>query len=470
MTARREQVLSTLQGERKGHDPAFEEMADLAAALCGAPIAAVTMLHEEQLTVVGAHGSRVESLPGAWSLCDVTVRDQRLQVVPSLANDPYYADHIVRTAGVEAYAGAPVYDGHAGPVGTLCVLDTRPRPFTILQVQALVTLAGQVTAMLTLRDRTEQLALASQVLAAAVEQSPVGMAFLPQSGPDKDLITGANPAFCALLGMGQDEIARLGCADITHPDDLEDCLELIERLVAGEQRTGKLVKRFVPRSGGTVWVELTGTIVNASSGEPDQILFHALDITDRQAREAELVSLALQDPLTGLPNRGHLIERLSALPPDRGTVLLYLDLDGFKPVNDRLGHAVGDEVLVRLAERMRRAVRTGDVLCRVGGDEFVAILGPDLHAARGTAARLLSVLAEPVLVAGESLTVGASGGLAQVVDGWELALEAADAAMYRAKRLDVGLAEATPEEQRGARERAAVVRESVERATGIEPA
>lgn len=455
---RREQALSALGHERGLYDPAFEEMADLAAALCGAPIAAVTMLTDAKLEVLGAHGARIEEMPRAWSICDVSLRDQRLQVISDLNVDPFYATHIARQVGVQAYAGAPVYDGNTHAVGTLCVLDTRPRPFTILQVQALVTLARQVTAMLTLRQRTEQLALASQVLAASVEQSPVGIASLPQRGPRKDLVTGANPAFCSMLGLTREQVSTLTCADVTHPDDLPASEELIASLVRGEILTGQLVKRFVTAAGGLVWVELTGTIVRDSSGAPEQILFHALDITDRRTREAELVSLALQDPLTGLPNRGYLVDRLSSLPPDHGTVLLFLDLDGFKPVNDRLGHAVGDEVLIQLAERMRGALRAGDLLCRVGGDEFVAVLGTDLEMARRTAARLLAVVKEPLVVGRESLLLAASGGLAQVTEGWEAALAAADTAMYLAKRLESGLAESPT----------GVVQR--ERTTGIEPA
>ena len=423
-------------------DPAFTELADLAAALLGAPIAAVTMLDATTLHVLGAHGAPTDPLPRDVALCDTTVRTDRPLVVPALGADPRFADHVARSIGVQAYAGAPVHDADGATVGTLCVLDTRERAFSTLQVQALVTLASQVTTLLALRQRTRELRVTGEVLAAAVVQSPVGIVTIAQRGPLAGKLAGANPACCALLGRTAEELAGLGCHDITHPDDIAASDALVDDLLSGRVQTARVVKRFLRPGGLLVWAEVTATVLHDAQGAPDQVLFHCLDVTDRMAREAELVSRALQDPLTGLPNRTHLVERLSSLPSDRETVLVYLDLDGFKPVNDNLGHSVGDQVLVRLAERMRGALRAGDLLCRVGGDEFVAVLSSDLPSARGTAQRLLDVLGEPVTVGGARVSLSASAGLASVTGGWEAALEAADAAMYVAKRTESGLCEA----------------------------
>ena len=435
-------------------NPAFAETADLAAAICGAPLAAVTMLDSEHLFVLGAHGTELTVLPREISLCDVVVREQRAVVVPDLEADATHHEHTSIGYGVRAYAGMPVYDGDGKAVGALCVLDTKARPFSTLQIQALMTLAHQVSLMLALRQRSQELALTTEVLTAAMAQSPVGMVTIAQTGPTAGRMTEANPAYCALLGRSAEELASLSCHDVTHPDDIAADDLLIADLVAGVITSGQRVKRYLRPNGAVIWAELTGTIVHDAQGAPNRIVFHALDATDRMAREAELVSRALQDPLTGLPNRTHLVERLSSLSPDRETVLVFLDLDGVKPVNDRLGHAMGDQVLVRLAERMRGALRSADLLCRVGGDEFVAVLGADLPSARGTAQRLLDVLSEPVVVGESRITLGASAGLAMVTAGeWESALEAADAAMYQAKRSASGLAEAPTHVGAGAGDR-----------------
>ena len=156
----------------------------------------------------------------------------------------------------------------------------------------------------------------------------------------------------------------------------------------------------------------------------------------------ELRFQAYHDPLTGLANRMLFIERvdqqLAARGPDDMPVLLFLDLDDFKIVNDTLGHAAGDRLLVEIADRLREVLRPGDVAARLGGDEFAILLddGPELDHAVGVADRVIEALKAPVLVQGQELTVGASIGVAAARTGGEAAQELlrnADVAMYRAK-------------------------------------
>ena len=146
------------------------------------------------------------------------------------------------------------------------------------------------------------------------------------------------------------------------------------------------------------------------------------DVTERRRAEQQITYLAYHDPLTGLPNRALLEEHLKlALARSRrtgaGVALLHLDLDGFKLVNDSLGHAAGDELLCRLAVRLREAVRATDLLARTAGDEFLLLLAdlPGRPAARRRARRRAqssSALAEPFLVAGAEFQVSASIGIA----------------------------------------------------------
>ncbi len=166
-------------------------------------------------------------------------------------------------------------------------------------------------------------------------------------------------------------------------------------------------------------------------------------VRDREQARDELQRQSLHDPLTGLPNRTLLDDRLGQLlvkrTQERGTVgVAFLDLDGFKAVNDRLGHAAGDDLLRQLAARMRAACRPGDTLARFGGDEFVLVLeDTDEVAALERCHRLLEVVATPVELGSELAAVGASIGLAlETTTGGdpERLLVAADDAMYRAKR------------------------------------
>jgi diguanylate cyclase (GGDEF)-like protein len=153
-------------------------------------------------------------------------------------------------------------------------------------------------------------------------------------------------------------------------------------------------------------------------------------------------SLAETDPLTGLANRSHLETVMGALlaRPRTPGALLYLDLDRFKPVNDRLGHHAGDLVLVEVARRLRETVRAGATVARVGGDEFVVVL-PECATPRLVATRIAEAVEAPIHVQGESVTVGTSVGIATYPDtaaDLNGLLQAADGALYAAKRAGRG--------------------------------
>ena len=165
----------------------------------------------------------------------------------------------------------------------------------------------------------------------------------------------------------------------------------------------------------------------------------ASDAVSRLELTEEMVHVARHDPLTDLPNRGILLDRLTqalARQHREPVALLFIDLDGFKPINDRYGHAVGDDVLVRLATRLRRCVRSTDTVARLGGDEF-AILFEDVDRTLMPlmCERVLGAIGEDMEVAGQQVQLGASVGLAYGVAGDSAAalLRNADLAMYEAK-------------------------------------
>lgn len=178
------------------------------------------------------------------------------------------------------------------------------------------------------------------------------------------------------------------------------------------------------------------------------------DVTDRHAAEEAVRYQALHDPLTGLANRSLLMEHLErevarCRRHGGGFGVLYIDLDGFKPVNDRLGHAAGDALLMQVAQRLRSTARESDVSCRQGGDEFV-VLVPQASSDRELeilAFKLLATLQQPFTVEGSTEAINASIGIARFPihgDSADELLKAADAAMYRAKGVGgarVGVAE-----------------------------
>jgi diguanylate cyclase (GGDEF)-like protein len=194
----------------------------------------------------------------------------------------------------------------------------------------------------------------------------------------------------------------------------------------------------------------------AQSDDDRYTLERAIDISSEEMQQlhAMLARRARTDELTGLANRAALVDDLSAAlayaPGAPEVVVLFIDLDHFKPVNDHYGHSVGDELLVQVASRLRSSVRHGDVVARYGGDEFVAVLGG--QTSQGTAVaigqRIVGLIGEPFhLGVDRPVRIGASVGLARARPGVDVAhlLHEADSAMYDAKLQGRGRLVAFPE-------------------------
>jgi diguanylate cyclase (GGDEF)-like protein/PAS domain S-box-containing protein len=205
------------------------------------------------------------------------------------------------------------------------------------------------------------------------------------------------------------------------------------------------------------WKRIDGTVLHvevaeiADAGE-GTAQYLVRDVTDRHHREAALAHRAEHDSLTGLVNRARFESRLvelvhpgsanARLGTSRQIAVLFIDLDGFKPVNDRYGHAAGDAVLVAVADRLRDSTRGSDLIARLGGDEFAVLLEVRDHAeVTAVSDRILSSLEQAIVYDGQELHVGASIGIADThVGGEERALtaaellHAADLAMYSAKQ------------------------------------
>jgi len=251
-----------------------------------------------------------------------------------------------------------------------------------------------------------------------------------------------NAAYCRLLGRPEQELLSMRMAQVMHPDDVEPAEQQRAGLLNGSLSRHRFESRFVHADGTLVGVLHSSSVLPATADRPVHLIDHVEDITDRKAFEAQLRHQALHDPLTGLPNRALLSDRLDrALAAGRlpGSVAaLFLDLDRFKVINDSLGHAAGDAVLVAVARRLQSVLRSGDSAARFGGDEFV-VLCEDTTApkAKVIADKIAAALRAPVTAAGRDLVVSTSIGVAAAVsDGRtsaEMLLRDADAAMYSAK-------------------------------------
>jgi len=238
----------------------------------------------------------------------------------------------------------------------------------------------------------------------------------------------------------------LFCACV-HPDDRV-------RVRAGELRcleTGENHDeeyRVIWPDGTIRWLRETGNVVKNNHDETIKMMGVVRDITEEKASASYLQHLAHFDPLTGLPNRLVLEERLSeALEQARITAtrvaLVFVDLNGFKAINDRYGHAAGDRVLVTTATRLKRILRSTDTVARIGGDEFVVILqglpqGGNLQdEARNICQKIFVELSPPVTIGNDQRHIGTSLGVAVFPDhapSMDRLIHIADLAMYAAKR------------------------------------
>jgi diguanylate cyclase (GGDEF)-like protein/PAS domain S-box-containing protein len=248
-----------------------------------------------------------------------------------------------------------------------------------------------------------------------------------------------------LFGWSAEEIVGrlVGDWPFVHVDDEALVAPMISDLLSGWADRNLQRNRNYTKAGSVVYIEWHNSVLRDPDGTLVSVMSLGLDITERVRLQERLTHQALHDPLTGLPNRALVLERLEqevARATRRGTsaAVLFLDLDGFKAANDRLGHAAGDEVLITVAARLRAHLRGDDTVARLGGDEFVVILAAPTEPQEAivVAERLRAAIAQPLTLAAGEAIVGTSIGIALSTPDCanpEALLAAADAAMYQAK-------------------------------------
>ena len=282
----------------------------------------------------------------------------------------------------------------------------------------------------------------------AMENAPIGMALV-----DLDWhVVEANSALAELLGTTAEALRGYPMEALGTPESRASERLEVDRLLAGGQHRFSLEKRYQRADGHQVWVVLDAALVRSPTGEPDHFVVQVRDSTESKLQAEMLTHRAMHDPLTGLANRTLLQEVLQSVLEQPGVVdrvaVLACDLDGFKEINDRYGHAAGDEVLVHVAGVLRAATARRGTVARLGGDEFVVVVqdidGP--KAVFEVAAAIHAGLAEPVRVARRRMQVAASIGIAladpdTVQGGAPALLAAADSALYRAKAAGRGRTE-----------------------------
>ena len=372
--------------------------------------------NQQALNLVGARNFEELSSKPAMDVVPPPARAPMTKRYRGLAVDarlPYVEGRLIRLSDQRSI---PIETAAAG-------IEYEGRP-------AIMVVVRDVSAR---HDSEQAMWAAEQRFSAAFHEAPIAMLLIDPIG----VVLDANPALGELVADDPRALVGRQSLRLVHRDDRETVRALLRTVIEKDQAVEPKEWRLSRANGELVWVQ--GSVAPLP-GEPKMLVLHLMDITERRENEARLHYRALHDPLTGLPNRTLLTDRLEqavrAVVREKGggVAVLYLDLDDFKDINDTYGHAAGDRVLIEVARRLRSAVRPADTVARLGGDEY-AVVAEGLPApdALALAERVRAALEPPI----GDLTVKASVGTAHSTSvglDADALLHEADAEMYRIKR------------------------------------
>ncbi|WP_461145751.1 putative bifunctional diguanylate cyclase/phosphodiesterase [Salinifilum aidingensis] len=319
-------------------------------------------------------------------------------------------------------------------------------------------------AVLDARDAVEQALRTSEARFRAIfSEAALGIGIADMRGQ----LLEVNASLRRILDRSDDQLRAMSVSDLVHPADTPDLWHWYEELVRGERDQYRVEKQFNRPDGGTVWTEMIVSLVRSEQGYPLYQVVMIEDITEQRELQERLRHQAMHDPLTALPNRALFLDRINAVltdhDPGERIALCYMDLDGFKVINDSLGHHVGDELLITVGERIRAAVHgnspgeadregagvegsapgeggaaDGCLVARMGGDEFVLLVQRSAGTEQAVeyADAVLEALEDPIRIGGHELSISASIGIVERPLGGQSASELmrdADVTLYWAK-------------------------------------
>ncbi|MBU4611447.1 EAL domain-containing protein [Achromobacter sp. GG226] len=416
-------------------DLGLDRVVQLTARIFQAPIVLVSLVEAHRQLFAASVGVTVCETDRKSSFCAHALGSRDLLVVPDAHQDPRFRGSALVTGApfIRFYAGCPLVAPGGHVIGTLCVIDTVPRDgLSDVDRVNLRDLAGLVLDKLELR-RLDLARQASQLRFERIARhSPDAIVCVDDSG----IVTFWNAAAERLVGHSSEQVCGRTLESLVPGSMLARLRRLADDDIS--LQTGKTLDIEVRTAAGQrLPVELSASLWR----DDGRVTFCAIlrDLSERRRNEARLYRLAHLDPLTELPNRTLLRQRLDeTLKQGSPTGVMMIDLDGFKDINDSLGHGAGDAVLVNTARRLQAVIGAGDMAARTGGDEF-AVLLPGLDCpdnATSLAQTIIDVLAQVSVLEGHAVAIGASIGIALAPrDGTNVAtvLSSADLALYDAK-------------------------------------
>jgi len=342
------------------------------------------------------------------------------------------AEGVESTAELEALAALGVHQAQGFLLG---------RPQAAILETSRVTVPEFRSAELLLTTSEVDRDLAARRFELAMLHSPVGMSLVSLDGT----FINVNPAFASMLGRSEREFDELRFDDITHPDDVAVCRQLLQECLSGRREDYRIEKRYLTNDGSTIWGDVSVVLVKSSDGQPLYFIAQVQDTSARHHRERELATRATTDHLTAIANRSAASEYLESLAANATPFgVLYCDLRNFKTINDTYGHRAGDVVLIAVGQRLKQLTRTSDHVSRWGGDEFLLIIP---HATerflRGLSTRVAAGVAQPISLhpstdtATPTITIGTACFDPNGSDTVDAVLHRADSHMYDQR--DAGL-------------------------------
>jgi diguanylate cyclase (GGDEF)-like protein/PAS domain S-box-containing protein len=410
--------MAALAGSESGLNlPENSESGQQRAVLDALPVL-IFLEREGQIVFANTEARQLLGVEGEWA--QRPVEDVLWGFFPGTAEP--------RTALTGSHRGSPFHatlackGGHMTAVeGTYCILDADRRE-------------GVIVAQASGRERAPKSRLMEDVLASI----PEGVAILHGWH-----VLYTNPAFTRMFGYTAEEVSGADLADFIVPETRQSEHAMLHRLV-DEQGRIYLETVRMNKAGELMDVSVLAAPLLVNGDKAGYVLTFR-DIGHRKEVESKLQHDAMHDVLTGLPNRALFLDRLKlALSRrdrhrDRGCAVMFFDLDRFKALNDSLGHAAGDMLLVAVADRLSAALRPEDTAARLGGDEFAVVVEnvPTVKDLEAVAERVLAEMSRPFEILGHSVSTQVSIGAALAGDGHDtpdVLVRDADLAMYRAKQ------------------------------------
>ncbi|TAN27585.1 MAG: EAL domain-containing protein [Castellaniella sp.] len=418
--------------------PSLKPVVSMATKIFNVPVSAVNLVGNDHVFFAASTGISGADMRRDVSFCAHAITQEDVMVVPDALRDERFHDNplVQRDSGIRFYAGVPLVSPKGWPLGALCVIDHQPRAgLSDPDKIALRELARIVADKLELRRMDRALHRGTPRFDALTEHSPSAIVSF---GVDCKIVAW-NAAATRMFGYQRAELLGQSI-EMLMPEHQRAAFRLrIAGAVAHKDESCETPIEFIGlrKNGSEFHVELTASLWE----DRGQIQFGAVaqDIGERLRHQEELTRLANFDTLTGLANRGLYLRSIhDSVVAGRKSAVLVLDLDGFKDINDTLGYSVGDHILCEIGRRLCGVVRSGDVVARIGGDEFALHLldVETVETAQMVADAVIREIKRPIDVDRHDLHVAVSCGIALAPQHADEAAELvgnADLALFNAK-------------------------------------